>query len=239
MALGANGRATYATSALTGGSHTVIATYLGSSVFAGSGSATLTQVVNRATSTTVVTSSRNPSVFGQSVTFTARVTPVAATGSVQFFLDGAAVGGPVALDATGRARLVTSTLVPGAHTVSVSYGGNVNYLTSSSAPRAQTVTKASSRSVVTSSGTPAPQGSTVVLTATVTAVAPGVGTPTGTVQFRIDGALAGTPLVLNSSGQAAYPISTLTVGRHTVSVVYSGDVGFNAGTSGSFTQRIQ
>ena len=239
VTLSANGRATYATSALTGGSHSVIATYGGSAVFAGGSSALLTQVVNQATSSTAVTSSRNPSVFGQTVTFTARVTPAAATGSVQFVVDGSAVGGPVALDATGRARFVTSAMVPGTHTVSAAYGGSVNFRASTSAVRSQTVNKASSRSVVTSSGTPAPRGSTVVLTATVTAVAPGVGTPSGTVQFRIDGSAVGAPVVLNASGQAAYSTSTLTTGRHTVSVVYSGSAGFNASTSGNLTQRIQ
>ena len=95
LTLNAQGRATYSTAALSAGSHNVIATYSGSAIFAGGGSATFIQVVNQAASTTVVTSNRNPSVFGQTVTFTARVTPLAATGTVQFRLDGADVGGPV------------------------------------------------------------------------------------------------------------------------------------------------
>ncbi|MGE5827108.1 MAG: Ig-like domain repeat protein, partial [Micromonosporaceae bacterium] len=70
LTLNANGRATYSTAALSAGTHTVIAIYSGSSIFAGSGSATFTQVVNPAASTTVVTSNANPSVYGRSVTFT-------------------------------------------------------------------------------------------------------------------------------------------------------------------------
>ena len=79
----------------------------------------------------------------------------------------------------------------------------------------------------------------VVFTATVTAVAPGTGTPAGTVQFRIDGANVGAPTTLNSSGQAAYPISTLAIGAHTVTAVYGGDTGYNASTSAAITQRIR
>jgi hypothetical protein len=186
-----------------------------------------------------VTSNRNPSVSGQSVTFTARVTPVAATGTVTFTVDGAAVAGPLTLDATGRATLVLGSLSVGTHTVSAGYGGSVNYLQSASATLTQTVNKASSRTVVTTSGTPAPVGSTVIFTATVTAVAPGAGTATGAVQFRIDGVNVGTPVDLNASGQAAYLTNTLATGRHTVSAVYAGDANLNASTSANLTQRIQ
>ena len=49
--------------------------------------------MNQAGTSTALSSSANPSVFGQSVTFTARVTPVAPgsgtpTGSVEFFDNG-------------------------------------------------------------------------------------------------------------------------------------------------------
>ena len=115
----------------------------------------------------------------------------------------------------------------------------MNYLPSTSATLTQTVNKAASRTVVTTSGTPAPVGSTVVLTVAVTAVAPGAGLPTGTVQFRIDGADVGAPVTLNGSGQAAYLTNTLTVGRHTVAAVYAGDGAFTTSTSANLTQRIQ
>ncbi|MGE5828821.1 MAG: Ig-like domain-containing protein, partial [Micromonosporaceae bacterium] len=93
--------------------------------------------------------------------------------------------------------------------------------------------------IVSTSGSPVPLGTTVVFTATVTAVAPGAGLATGTVQFWIDGVAVGAPASLNSSGQAAFAVSTLTVGAHTVSAVYSGAGNFNPSTSGTITQRIQ
>jgi FtsP/CotA-like multicopper oxidase with cupredoxin domain len=236
--LNAQGRATYSTASLAAGSHTVIATYSGSATFAGGGSATFTQAVNQMATTTGLTSNRNPAVFGQSVTFTARVNPAAATGAVQFRIDGVDTGAPVPLNAIGRATFLINTMAVGNHTVSVKYSGSVNYLLSASANLTQTVNKAASRTVVTSSGT-ATRGTTVVFTATVTAVAPGTGTPAGTIQFRIDGVNTGSPAALNPSGQAAYATSTLPVGRHTVSALYTGDTGFNTSTSTTITQRIR
>ncbi|MGV8968341.1 MAG: Ig-like domain-containing protein, partial [Cellulomonas sp.] len=235
----AQGRVTYTTATLSAGSHTVVASYGGSATFAGSGSATFTQLVNTAASATAVTSSVNRAVSGQTVTFTARVTPAAAVGSVQFLLDGANVGGPVTLDATGRATWVTNALTVGAHTVSAVYSGSVNYSPSTSANRAQTVNMARSRTTVVSSGTPALFQSSVVFTATVAVRAPGAGIPTGTVQFRIDGVDAGPAIPVNSSGQAAYVTNLLTIGRHTVTAVYSGDGNVSTSTSGAITQRIQ
>jgi hypothetical protein len=185
----------------------------------------------------VVTSNRNPSTFGQSVTLTARVTPGAATGTVQFTVDGVAFNGPVALDATGRARLITSALTVGTHSVTASYSGSVNYNPSTSPALNQLVNRSASRTVVTTSGTPVARNTVVTFTATVSAVAPGTGTPTGTVQFSIDGVAVGAPAAL-SGGLATYSTSTLTVGRHRVSAAYVGDAGFNASTSGAITQRV-
>lgn len=239
VTLNAQGRATYTTTGLSAGSHTIIAVYNGSAIFSGGGSATFVQLVNPAATTTVVTSNRNPSVFGQTVTFTARVTPAAATGTATFSIDGVAVGGPAPLDATGRAILVLSSLAVGSHTISAQYSGSADYQPSTSALITQAVNKATSRAVVTTSGTPAALGTTVIFTATVTAVAPGAGTTTGTVQFQIDGVLVGTPAALNQSGQAAYVTNTLPVGAHTISAIYVGDGSFNASTSADITQRIQ
>ena len=241
VTLNAQGRATYSTAGLSAGPHNVIAVYSGSTVFAGGGSVPLIQVVNQAATTTVVSSNRNPSVSGQTVTFTARVTPAAAAtgGTVTFTVDGAGIGGPVALDATGRATLVMNTLTVGTHTVSAAYAGTLNYRPSASANLTQTVNKANSRTVVTTSGSPAPRGTTVVFTAAVTAVAPGAGSATGAVQFRVDGVnVVGGLVQLNNSGQAAFATSTLTPGRHTVSAVYAGNGSFNASTSANITQRI-
>ena len=143
------------------------------------------------------------------------------------------------LNATGRATLVTNALAVGSHTISAIYGGSVNYIASASADLNQTVNKAASRTVVTTSGSPAAVGTTVLFSASVTAVAPGSGIPTGTVQFRVDGVNVGAPVTVDPSGHAAFATNTIPIGRHNVSAVYSGDAGFNASTSALITQRIR
>ena len=68
------GTATYSTSSLAVSGHTITAVYGGDTNFTGSTSTGLTQTVNKgATTTALGSSSANPSVFGQSVTFTATV----------------------------------------------------------------------------------------------------------------------------------------------------------------------
>ncbi len=239
VTLNAQGRATFSTATLTAGSHNVFATYNGTTVFAGSTSVVIVQIVNQAATTTTVTSNVNPSVFGQNVTLTARVQPNPGAGAIVVFSEGFLNLGSSPLDATGRARLTINTFGVGIHAVTAFYPGSVNYMASTSAVFNQTVNKANSRTVVTTSGTPATSGTNVVFTATVTAVAPGVGVPRGMVQFRIDGLDVGVPVALNTSRQATYATSTLTVGLHTVSAVYAGDGNFNGSTSASINQRIR
>src|SRR5258708_20260066 len=79
----AGGVATFATSSLTSGSHSITASYGGDPTYSAATSAAISQAV-KGTSSVVVTSSANPSVTGQAVTFTATVTPSAVTCSSQF-----------------------------------------------------------------------------------------------------------------------------------------------------------
>jgi len=73
---------------LTGGAHTITASYEGDSNFAASTAAALSQVVGTATTTTTVTSSGSPSVVGAAVTYTATVADGSSgftpTGTVSF-----------------------------------------------------------------------------------------------------------------------------------------------------------
>src|SRR6202034_1375532 len=72
--LNGSGVATFSTSALTVGSHSITAVYGGDADFTASTSTAVSQVVDQDSTTSIVVSSANPSVFGQSVTFTAMVT---------------------------------------------------------------------------------------------------------------------------------------------------------------------
>src|SRR5262249_18572255 len=72
--LDGSGQTTITTSSLSVGSHSITAVYGGHGSFLGSTSDPLSQTVNQASTSTAIASSANPSVFGQSVTFTAKVT---------------------------------------------------------------------------------------------------------------------------------------------------------------------
>jgi autotransporter-associated beta strand protein len=138
-----NGRATFQTSTLAVGSHTITATYNGSTSFPRNTSVPLTQTVGQATTSTVVTSSLNPSSLGQSVTFTATVTPVspatgAPTGTVSF-LDGPITIGTATLS-NGKATFSTSTLSgPSSHSITAVYSGDTGFTGSTSAVLVQTI----------------------------------------------------------------------------------------------------
>jgi hypothetical protein len=84
--------------------------------------------------TTSVTSSQNPSNYGQAVTFTATVTAQyggAPTGTVSFY-DGTTNIGNSNLNNSGVATLTTSTLAVGTHSMTATYNGYANFLPSTS-----------------------------------------------------------------------------------------------------------
>lgn len=98
----------------------------------GNNSQSASATVNQIT-TTGVTSSVNPSDFGQSVTFTATVTSNGGTpaGTVQFKDNGTNLGGLQTLNPSGVATFATSALTVGTHTITADYGGGTNFLASS------------------------------------------------------------------------------------------------------------
>ena len=87
--------------------------------------------------TTALSSSKNPSSFGQSVTFTAKVTGFSPTGTVTFFDGGMQIGAGTL--AAGTATFTTSSLAVGSHSITAKYGGDPNNVASTSAALAQTV----------------------------------------------------------------------------------------------------
>src|SRR2546430_8399150 len=102
------GTATFITSGLTAGTHSITAIYSGDANFAGSTSPALMQTVNKAANSTSVASSNNPSNFGTAVTFTATTSSATGTptGTVTF-KDGATVLGTSMLS-RGTATVDTS-----------------------------------------------------------------------------------------------------------------------------------
>jgi hypothetical protein len=235
----AGGVGTFTTSALAVGSHALTAVYSGDTNFTGSTSPVDTQTVNQAATSTALTSAPDPSVFGETKTLTATVTAVppgsgVPTGTVSFF-DGATLLGTASI-AGGVGTFTTSNLSVGSHALTAVYGGDTNFTGSVSPVDTQTVTQAATTTTLTSAPDPSVLGMPKVLTATVTAVPPGSGTPTGNVDFFDGATLLGTnPL---SGGVATLVTSTLSVGSHNLTAVYSGDANFSGSTSPVDTQTV-
>jgi hypothetical protein len=140
-ALTAQGTAKYTTSSLGLGSHNIQATYGGDPVFSGSTSVTVIhENVNPALTTTIITSSLNPSSYGQNVTFTATVSSIAGapSGSVTFQQNGQVIG-TVNLNSNGVATFSLSTLGVGTHGVIAKYSGSTDYSSSQSSNLNQVV----------------------------------------------------------------------------------------------------
>jgi Tol biopolymer transport system component len=184
----------------------------------------------------ILTSSTNPCVFGQPVTFQAIVSG-GATGSVQFAVDGTNYGSSVALSGGQATSPSTSTLSLGSHTVTATYAGNGAFL-GSNGSLTQTVNKAATSTTVTSSQTPSFINAPVTFTAAVAAGSPGAGVPSGTVQFAANGTNLGAPVAL-SGGQASYTTSSLAAGHYAVTATYSGDSNFLSSVSPSITQAVR
>ncbi len=146
--VGGADQAQFSTSTLTAGAHTISAAYSGDATFATSSANSSSQTVNTPSllpTTTVASSSLNPSTVGQSVTFTAIVAATGSqstpTGTVTFTIDGQAQT-PVALSIVGgkgQAQFTTSSLAVGGHTISASYGGDSAFAPSTTSLPAQTV----------------------------------------------------------------------------------------------------
>jgi len=235
------GVASFTIANLAVGPRVISAVYLGDTNFATS-TGTLNHTVSAASSLVTLATSGSPTVFGQPVTFTATVSPVApSTGTpsgMVNFKDGASVIGSATLNGAGVATFTTTNLAVGSRSITADYLGDGCHGAATSAILTQVVNKANTTVTVTASPSPSLLGSPVTFTATVAAVAPGGGTPTGTVTFK-DGAtnIAGCIGVALVGGQATCTTSSLTLGVHTINADYSGSSNHNAST-GSVSHTV-
>ena len=220
-----NSQAQPSISNLSPGTHSVSAIYYGDTNFSGSTSNEVMQDVTEKPSTISLSTSPNPSINGQIVTFTATVT-AGATGTVTFTIDGVAQA-PAALMGS-QAQLTISNLSPGTHSVFAIYGGDATFSGSTSNKVVQDVNEPSTISL-SASPNPSINGQMITFTATVTTGA------TGTVTFTIDGAQTTVPL---SGGQAQIATADLIVGAHVISATYNGDANFLSSTRTVLTQTV-
>jgi len=203
------------------GSHTYAS--LGSQVVAvtatddaGDSSAAAT-VVDVVVGGTTVTSGVNPSVKGQGVKLTATTT-VGTTGTMAFY-DGTTLLGTKTV-AAGTAILTPTKLAVGSHSITAAFQETPASIPSLSTELVQQVDAASTATTLTSSATPSVLGQAVTVKATVKALAPGSGGPTGTVSLY-DGATLVKAKALGFAATASFTVVP-TLGTHTYTAVYGG-----------------
>jgi Bacterial Ig-like domain (group 3)/FG-GAP-like repeat len=219
-----NGAASVSTSTLPAGSNSLTALYSGDSNYQ-SHTVTLTQTVQKATSTTSLTSSLSTAIPGETVTFTATVNASQATGTVTF-LDGTTTIGSGTLSG-GQATLSTSALAMGTHNITASYAGTSNIAGSTSSVLQQIIGKASTTVVLTSNPNTANLNQNVAFTATVSGAG---GVPTGMITFFNGTTQLGTSN-LSGSAVAAFSTSSLPSGTDNITASYAGDSNFLSSTS--------
>jgi hypothetical protein len=254
-----NGVASFSTTSLTVGSHSITAVYNADGNCATSTSNTVTQTVNPAMTITL-TSSVNPSMAGQPVTFTATF-PIcgpaqpgnagfgclgicaAPTGSVTF-KDGAVTLGNAPISGLS-ASFTSSALAVGSHPISATYPGDANCAQNSSNVLSQVVNQTGAGTTLASSTNPSAPGQPVTFTATVTC---SVFTPTGTVTFFDGSTPLGTvslPAVAQPPATGATPppvaslaTSALAPGSHNITATYNGNTNCAASTSAVLVQVV-
>jgi hypothetical protein len=243
--VGGKYEATFSISTLAIGKHSITAVYGGDGNFSTSTSSALSVSITKDTTTTTVSSSVNPAVLGQSVTFTAVVGIPASgtpTGSVTF-KDGSTTLGtePLTLVAGQyQATFTTSSLAVASHSITAIYGGDANFSTSTSHALTESVGKDATTTILTASTNSPTYGQSVTLTAQITVVAPGSGTPTGTVTFR-DGSSSlgtGTVKVVGGIAEATLTTSKLSQGNHSLTAVYGGSSSYAGSTSATLSEAV-
>ena len=222
------GMATFMVPGLSPGMHSIIAIYNGDANDLQSTSPVLSQNVVQTTNV-VLTSSQNPSLALDSVTFVGKVSnggskPPSGT---MIFKDGTTTLATLTLDATGTATFAVPALTSGQHTISAAYGGDVVDLASLSSVLMQSVQLRPTTDTLTDSSTSLTGGQQVTLISVVHFSGPVP--PTGTVTFMSNGTNLGTA-TLDNTGVATFTVNFLT-SAPTVIATYSGDTVYGGSVS--------
>ena len=218
------------------------ATYHGDSNFNIGTSASVTQTVIKAnTSTTITSNTPNPSIVGLTVTVTFTVAPnppgvgVPTTPAGTFVTVSDGTGdsctGTLTAGSGSCSMPILTPSSPGGKPLTASYVGDINFNASVSPSVAQTVTKANTTTMITSV---APNsvvvGQPVTVSFTVTPPAGDILTPTGTVTVS-DGAGDGCTGTLSSTppdvGMGSCTFVPSSSGTKTITASYPGDSNFN------------
>ena len=219
---------------LTGGNHSITATYSGDSVFMASTSTASGVALSTATSTTAVAA--NPSTVALNVTATFSAAIVGITGAASptgniVFSDGISTLGTVSVSASGTAVYAFPLATAGTHTIQACYSGDNNYAASCGTG---TVTVSGIVTSVALSLNPTTiySGGIETFTATLTPILTGA-----TVTFLNGAVVLGTS-VTNASGVATYLWTAGTVGSALISAGVAASGNFASSVSTAHTLNV-
>ena len=235
------GVATFVTGDLTVGSHVLTASYIGDSTYMPYQAAT-TEVIQKASTATLLNSNSDTVLSGAAVLLTATVSPTISTtlsGSVTFFDGPTVLASGVALNGSNQAVFRTASLSSGAHQIQAVYSGDANNDTSTSAFLTETVNLIGTNTTLLPSSNPLKAGAVLRLTAQV-AVAAGLtpnGPVSGSVTFTDGGATLAT-VPLDGNAFAALDLNALAVGTHVLVAHYDGSPTY-AQSQGSISEVVQ
>ena len=180
----------------------------------------LNNTVVRSPTSTSLSSNLNPSIYGQKVTWTAKVTTSGSTiltGKVKFTWSGHTIGSS-ALNSSGLVTLTKSNLNAFTYPLTAVYSGDTNNFGSTSTILSQIVEQTTSDAKLMSSPNPSTVGQAVTFTANITS--PTV-TAMGPVTFTLGKTTLGT--VQLSGGKATFTTSSLPAGSNMIKVTYNGN----------------
>jgi hypothetical protein len=233
----ATGHASYTSSALTIGTHSLTATYGGNPgayFLAGTGS--LTQTVNKLP-TSITYTGPSTATYGQTISFTATTSGIANGQTVTFAYPGGSTNGTVSSNAVTASATANWAPTSGS-TITATYAGDATHA-SASGGGTLTLNPTTSASIgVSASPNPAANGQAVTLTATMTS---GNGTkPIGTVAFFDNAVQVGTGALTGASFTASATYTPSGTGAHSITATYtsSNPTAWPNATSAAYTETV-
>jgi len=233
--INANGVAVLTASLLNVAPHNITAIYSGTSSRSSNTSNVVVQVVWKKPTSNILTSSLNPLIFGQSVTFRDSVTGSPVGGSVVFKDGNVSLGVAVPIDSTGVATISAPGLLRGPHFIRALYSGTSNFTGSVSDTLVELVNPKPTSSVLVQSSSTSLTGDTVTF---VDSVSSHTAPDGGTVQFKDNASDLGNPTAIDVNGIALMAVTTLSPGSHTITAEYSGTNDYTPSTSNAVVHAI-
>lgn len=226
-----NGTASLPYAQLKAGSHTLTATYEGTSIFTPS-MAAVSHDVSRGSSATALRTTAVTIHYGDPVPFDVAVSPVAPafgtpSGNVTIRVDGSQLA-TAALTSGGAAATANSVLPVGAHAITASYAGDNSFDASESSAGSVNVVKGTSEIRVLAAATEFLTTGTFVRLTLQVGVPQRVVPAAGVVSVSADG---GAAVQQSLSGSVAIVRIAVSPGAHQLALSYLGDSNLEPGTA--------